>query len=63
MKTVRVELRVPSADLKRWRATAAIDGVLLSAWIRRACDAVAMDQESFDMLNRNAKQKRVEVAK
>jgi hypothetical protein len=63
MKAERVDLHVPSADLRRWRATAAIDGVLLSEWIRRTCDASAMDQESFEVLKRNAEQKRVRVGR
>lgn len=48
MSTERVELRVPRADLIRWRATAGAEGMSLSKWIRSICDASAVDQKTLD---------------
>jgi predicted DNA binding CopG/RHH family protein len=44
----RVELRVNASDLRRWRVTASIEGVQLSEWIRRCCNAVAVTQSAVD---------------
>lgn len=42
----RLELRVPTEDIKRWRVTAALDGIPLAEWVRRRCNAGAVDQRS-----------------
>jgi hypothetical protein len=48
MTTKRVDLRVPRADLVRWRTTAGVEGLSLSEWIRTICNASAVDQQTFD---------------
>lgn len=58
MSTDRVELRVPRADLIRWRVTASADGLALSKWIRRICDASAMDQKTLDMAKKKISDRR-----
>jgi predicted DNA binding CopG/RHH family protein len=47
--TERVELRVPRADLIRWKTTAGAEGLSLSKWIRSVCDASAVDQQTLDV--------------
>ena len=47
-KEERVEIRVKSEDLTRWRATAEAEGMTLSDWIRHRCNEVAVDQELID---------------
>lgn len=48
----RVELRVPVEDLERWRATAAVENLSVSEWIRQRCNEVAVDQETIDLVKR-----------
>ena len=52
----RVELRVPSSDLDRWRATAEAEGRSLSNWIRHVCNSAAtIDPEFVRYVNQRAK--------
>lgn len=46
-KDERVELRVDTADLERWRATADAEGLTLSNWIRKCCNDVALSAETI----------------
>lgn len=38
-KDERIELRAPSADVKRWRAAAEAQQMTLSDWMRRTLNA------------------------
>ncbi len=57
----RIELRVSSASLKRWRATAAVENLTLSDWIRNRCDEVAVDQELIDEVEKKIKERNSEM--
>jgi hypothetical protein len=37
-KTLRVEFRATRSERARWRLSAAIAGLTLSEWLRRACN-------------------------
>ncbi len=50
-KEERVELRVESDDLERWRATADAEGMTLSNWIRHQCNAVAVSAETIRVVD------------
>lgn len=54
----RVELKVPKASLGRWRLTAGVEGLTLSAWIRKTCDVAAVDQETVDAVRESAERKK-----
>lgn len=54
----RVELRVPTASLRRWHVTAGVEGLTLSAWIRKTCDAVAVDQQTVDTVRESAERRK-----
>lgn len=45
----RIDLRVPVEDLKRWRATAALENVSVAEWLRRLGNKFAIDQETIDV--------------
>jgi hypothetical protein len=59
----RIELRVPTSSLKRWRATAAVENLTLSDWIRQRCDEVAVDQELIDDVEKKLKERNERLAR
>ena len=57
-KEERLELRLTTAELIRFRATAALRGISVSEWIRATCSADAIDEKDVEMLRENARSKR-----
>lgn len=60
-KDERIEIRVPSEDADRWRATADAENMTLSDWIRRRCNEVAVSAELIRTVE--AKKREREAAK
>lgn len=56
-KDERVIIRVEAEDLARWRATADAEGLTLSNWIRKCCNAVAVDQELIDVVDEESRKR------
>lgn len=54
----RLEIRLGDSEAQCWRATAAVSGLSLSAWIRQTCNVFALDDETFAMLRAEAERKR-----
>jgi hypothetical protein len=57
----RMELRAPPENVKRWRATAGAEGLLLSEWIRRTLDAAALDQETLDTILAKSRERQLRL--
>ena len=63
IETERVEFRVSTADLVRWRLSAGVEGVTLSEWIRRRCEESAVDQATFDLVKNEVVSKRTAIVR
>lgn len=58
MSNERFELRISTPTLKRWRTTAALEELSLSAWIRQCCEAHAIDQDTLEVLAKRVESKK-----
>ena len=62
-KDERIEIRAPSADVERWRATADSESMTLSDWIRRRLNEVALDEETIAEILRKTREREAKLRK